>query len=71
MKLFLSYRRDDSAFASRAICERLTQHSGTESVFIDVDSIPPGVDFRQHIDHSIKSCQLVIAEHRCDKEGLS
>lgn len=61
MKLFLSYRRDDSAFASQAIHERLSQRFGPRSVFIDVDSIPPGVDFRDYINHSVASCELMLA----------
>lgn len=61
MRIFLSYRRDDSAFASQAIFERLQRRFGPRSVFIDVESIPPGVDFREHISRSIAECQLLLA----------
>ena len=61
MKVFLSYRRDDSAFASQLIYKRLVQRFGRQSVFIDVDAIPPGVDFREHINHCVESCQLMLA----------
>lgn len=60
VKIFLSYRRDDSAFAAQSIHDRLSQRFGQQSVFMDVDSIPPGVDFRDHIGESIAECKIMI-----------
>ena len=39
-RIFVSYRREDSADAAGRIYDRLESHFGRESVFIDVDTIP-------------------------------
>ncbi len=59
-KIFLSYRRDDSADASGRIYDRLVQRFGKEQIFKDVDSIPLGVDFREHLDSVVGRCSLVL-----------
>lgn len=61
MKIFISYRRDDTAYQAHRICELLGEQFGGQSVFIDLDSIPPGVDFRQHIHDSVGSCTVLLA----------
>src|SRR5438132_940623 len=40
--IFISYRRADSMDATGRIHDRLTEHFGRESIFIDVDTIPRG-----------------------------
>ena len=45
-RVFVSYRRRDSALVTVRIRDRLARHIGAESVFMDVDSIPLGKDFR-------------------------
>jgi len=55
-KIIVSYRRSDSAMAGR-IFDRL----GKISLFIDIDNVPFGVDFRKHIDDALKSSDLMIA----------
>lgn len=60
-KLFISYRREDSAYPAHSICERLKSHFGKESVFIDVDTIPFGVDFRNHLYEAVSKCDVVLA----------
>ena len=61
-KVFVSYRRDDSAATVGRIYDWLIARYGRDAVFKDVDSIPPGVDFRRHIADIMKQCaiQLVI-----------
>ena len=39
-KIFLSYRREDSAGVAGRIYDRLPHHFGPDSVFIDIDSVP-------------------------------
>jgi ACS family hexuronate transporter-like MFS transporter len=58
--IFLCYRREDSADITGRFFDRLVQHFGREAIFKDVDSIPLGVDFRSHIDATIKGCRVVI-----------
>jgi hypothetical protein len=45
----ISYRRQDSAGIAVRIYDRLMGRYGKSSVFIDIDKIPFGVDFRTHI----------------------
>lgn len=59
--IFLSYRRDDSADVVGRIRERLVAKYGKEDVFVDVDAIPVGVNFRDHIDEQVKQCDVFIA----------
>ena len=43
--IFISYRRADTQAATGRIREKLCERFGAETVFMDVDSIPPGEDF--------------------------
>ncbi|TDR94247.1 toll/interleukin-1 receptor domain-containing protein [Enterovirga rhinocerotis] len=60
-RIVISYRRADSAAISGRIFDRLSQRYGTGSVFIDVDEIPFGIDFREHIAEVLAVCDVVIA----------
>jgi len=60
-KIFLSYRRDDSAGIAGRIYDRLRAHFGSDAVFMDIDNIPFGVDFREHIDTAVGQCNVVLA----------
>src|SRR5436305_2110625 len=60
-KLFISYRRDDSIGITGRIYDRLQAHFGPRSIFMDVDSIPLGVDFRQHLNEAVSQCDALIA----------
>lgn len=61
-KIFISYRRDDSAAAAGRIYDALSARFGPEHVFRDVDTIEAGADFAQRIRQSLKTCkvQLVV-----------
>jgi hypothetical protein len=58
--IFLSYRREDTPAITGRIYDRLVQRFGREAIFKDVDSIPLGVNFRQHIDSIIAECSVVL-----------
>jgi len=60
-KIFLSYRRQDSIGVAGRIYDRLRAHFGGEAVFMDIDSIPFGEDFREHIDAAVGQCDVVLA----------
>jgi hypothetical protein len=60
-KIFISYRRDDSAYIAGMINDRLEKHFGPNSVFLDIDSIPLGLDFRKHISDSVGQCDVLLA----------
>lgn len=59
-RIFLSYRRDDTGADAGRIFDRLEAHFGPGNVFKDVDSIPPGADFRRHVISYIGSCDAVL-----------
>jgi hypothetical protein len=61
VRVFVSYRRDDSADVTGRLYDRLASRFGRERVFKDVDSIPPGVDFRTYLQDMIGACDLVVA----------
>src|SRR5689334_4286043 len=58
--IFISYRREDSADTADRIFEQLSYRFGRENVFRDIDSIPPGVDFKTWIEQGIRSSRMVL-----------
>jgi uncharacterized protein len=58
--IFICYRREDSADVTGRIYDRLVDHLGPERVFMDVEAIRLGYDFRSEIDQTIKVCSIVI-----------
>jgi TIR domain len=60
LRVFISYRREDSIGIAGRIRDRLTARFGPDSVFFDVDAIPLGVDFRKHIDKMVAECDVVL-----------
>jgi hypothetical protein len=59
--VFISYRREDSEGQARALSLELVGLLGKESVFMDVDSIALGRDFRQVLQERLGSCEVMIA----------
>ncbi len=57
----ISYRRSDSSALAGRICDRLMTHYGKHAVFMDVDAIPIGVDFRAHIDKTLRRTDVLLA----------
>jgi hypothetical protein len=60
-KIFVSYRREDSADVTGRINDRLPEEFGVDAIFTDVDNIPLGVDFREHIDKEVSRCDVFLA----------
>ena len=59
--IFISYRRDDSEGEAGRLFDDLTRTFGGNSVFMDVDGINPGMDFRKAIDDNVASCGVLLA----------
>lgn len=57
----LSYRRSDSAAIVGRIYDRLAARYGEDAVFLDIGDIPAGVDFRDHIAHTLARADAVVA----------
>ncbi len=58
--IFISYRREDNPDAAGRIYDRLKSHFGESNVFFDIDSIPPGVDFRIYISDFVSKCDALV-----------
>lgn len=59
--IFLSYRRQESSHVAGRLYDRLADHFGEARVFMDVDTIEPGVDFVQAINRAVVDCQVLLA----------
>jgi hypothetical protein len=59
--VFICYRREESAFAARAIYDRVAQKVGRENVFLDVDNIELGVDWFDALNERVAACDALIA----------
>src|ERR1041385_8810711 len=57
----IPYRRQDSSSVAGRLYDRLQAEFGKGSVFMDFDSIPYGVDFREHIKQTLKRAKVVVA----------
>jgi hypothetical protein len=60
-RIFISYRRDDSAYPAGWLYDRLCAHLGSDQVFKDVDSIDPGDDFVRVLEDAVGSCRVLLA----------
>jgi hypothetical protein len=60
-KIFLSYRREDSAGEAGRLSDRLALELGSDSVFMDVDGIPLGTDFVKRLTAEVASCDVLLA----------
>jgi len=59
--VFLSYRREDAAPYARLLQIQLSQRIPEAQVFIDLDSIEPGLDFAEVIREAVDSCAVLVA----------
>jgi hypothetical protein len=61
LHIFICYRREDTAANAGRLADALVERFGRHSVFMDVDTIEPGVDFNEEIDRAIGHCDVLIA----------
>lgn len=59
-KIFISYRRTDSATISGRVYDRLVAKFKRKNLFKDVDNIPAGVDFGAYIQQSLRECAVML-----------
>jgi hypothetical protein len=59
-RVFISYRRNDTASAAGWLSDRLAGHLGRQQVFKDVDSIPLGDDAAEVIGAAVASCDALV-----------
>jgi hypothetical protein len=59
-RIFLCYRRADTAHVAGRLFDRLSDRYGSNNIFMDVDSIQPGVDFADAIERTLDECAVLL-----------
>ena len=60
-KFFICYRREDSEYPAQWISQELISQYGPDSVVFDVDTIPPGADYRGYLRNQVGKCDALLA----------
>jgi TIR domain len=60
LRVFVSYRHDDVPAYSGRLADRLVSRFGEDGVFLDIDAIDPGLDFRVVLRQAIEACDIVL-----------
>ncbi|HEY5742123.1 MAG TPA: TIR domain-containing protein [Terrimicrobiaceae bacterium] len=60
-QIFINYRRNDSAASAGRLYDRLSNHFRSCDIFMDVDTLDPGVDFVEAIEQRVGSCDVLIS----------
>ena len=74
-KIFISYRRDDSAGHAGRVHDRLERKFGRGLLFMDVDTIPLGRNFVRVLSEKVAQCDVLLAVigpdwlTACDEQG--
>ena len=58
--VFIDYRREDSAGYAGRLADQLRQALGEEKVFLDIDTIPAGMDFSTALQEAIRKADAYI-----------
>ena len=58
--IFICYRREDAEDLAVFLKHRLSSDFGAANVFMDIDGIPFGHDFREHIMETLSGCKIVL-----------
>lgn len=59
-QVFVCYRRDDSAGHAGRLADYLQQRFGADNVFMDVETLEPGLDFLEAIDLAVQRCDVFL-----------
>src|SRR5262244_1646647 len=60
-KIFINYRRGDDPGNTGRLFDRLQETFAPEQLFIDVDNIPPGLDFIRVLEEQVSQCDALLA----------
>ncbi|MFZ1410296.1 MAG: toll/interleukin-1 receptor domain-containing protein, partial [Micropruina sp.] len=60
-RIFISYRREETAWPARTLYALLVETFGADQVFKDVDNIEPGDDFVERITEAVTACDILLA----------
>lgn len=59
-RIFICYRRDDTAGHAGRLYDNLRTHFGDDQVFIDINAIDPGVEYPKLIDRTLGSIDVAL-----------
>ena len=59
-KIVISYRRSDSDVFAGRLRDKIADRYGADAVFMDIDNIPFGRDFRQHIQDALSTSKALV-----------
>jgi hypothetical protein len=59
-RIFISYRREDSAGDAGRLADHLRQRFGSAQVFLDIETIDPGTDFVQALHAALGETAVVL-----------
>lgn len=59
-KIFISYRRDDTQFATDRISEWLVRAFGRDEIFQDVDAVPVAYRFPNFVSAVLRHCRVAL-----------
>jgi hypothetical protein len=59
-RVFVNYRRSDASVHANLLYDWIRERYGEDRVFKDVDSIAPGLDFVEAIEHAIDSSEVML-----------
>ncbi|MDY0747769.1 toll/interleukin-1 receptor domain-containing protein [Paucibacter sp. R3-3] len=59
-RIFISYRRDDSAGQAGRLYDHLARHYGEDAVFMDVDGIDLGTGFAAALERALADCEALL-----------
>jgi hypothetical protein len=60
-RIFISYRRQDTSHLAGRLSDWLADRFGHSRVFMDVDSLEPGIEFREAINEAVGSSEVLLA----------
>jgi len=61
LRVFLSYRRQDTPGYAGRLYDGLVECLGPDGVFMDIDAIRPGTDFAEVIHEALAECDVLLA----------
>src|ERR1700726_697180 len=60
-QIFISYRRQDASYPAGRLYDNLHNRFPQNEIFMDVDSLKPGIDFVQTIEERVGACDVLVA----------
>jgi hypothetical protein len=65
--IFINYRRDDSSHVAGRLHQQLAKTFGGHTLFMDVDNIPVGINFEEHLKKQVAQCDAMLAVRHWSK----